>query len=470
MKKSIRLLSIAFFVFFTSSLCAAPIIKDVAKGITFYQDMQTDKKLLINAVFIDLNVEGVRVTSDLAGGKIWGGDKNGRETIVSMVKRNNATVGLNGDYFPWTGDPLGVAIIDGELVSEPTPDSSSCAITNDNKFVTDVVRMVGKLTFPNRVSRQIDGINRPRETNQLVIYTPRYGESTKNKYAGTEVIAECTNLPLAVGKEMELIVKDVYQKATDSKIPDGCIAISAGGAAGWFLKENATPGSILKIRIDFRSAVAGSLETACDWTQVKNAMGAGPILLKNGEHVTEHGYFRLQGGHMTDRHPRTAIGVTADNKIIFVVVDGRQAYSKGVSTDELAFIMKDMGAVEAMNLDGGGSSTLVINGLIVNSPSDSAHRSVCNGWLAYGETDLMPMPNMTAYSLDANSLGVMWGNEFTPLTTEENSRVIWGTVSGGGFVDQMGKLYPREKTKAKIGFVYGPSLIDGNMTIGGTVE
>jgi exopolysaccharide biosynthesis protein len=78
------------------------------------------------------------------------------------------------------------------------------------------------------------------------------------------------------------------------------------------------------------------------------------------------------------RAPRTAVGLTQDGRILLVVVDGRQALSKGMSLLELALFLRELGAVNAMNLDGGGSSEMIVKGRIVNKPSDGKERRVGN--------------------------------------------------------------------------------------------
>jgi exopolysaccharide biosynthesis protein len=108
-----------------------------------------------------------------------------------------------------------------------------------------------------------------------------------------------------------------------------------------------------------------------DWAEVTEALGGVSMLVHSMQpYVT---VIDEAGGasFSTTRHPRTAVGVTKDNKLLFVTVDGRQPeLSNGISLDNLANLMIQLGAVDAMNLDGGGSTTLVIFDTIVNFPSD----------------------------------------------------------------------------------------------------
>ncbi len=105
---------------------------------------------------------------------------------------------------------------------------------------------------------------------------------------------------------------------------------------------------------------------------VRDALHAGPVLLTDGQvnvTVDEEVFF---GSSIPDVHPRTAAGYTADGQLILLVVDGRQTVSRGVYLEELAIMMRDLGCVEAINLDGGGSSALVVNGALLNRPAGGA--------------------------------------------------------------------------------------------------
>jgi exopolysaccharide biosynthesis protein len=107
---------------------------------------------------------------------------------------------------------------------------------------------------------------------------------------------------------------------------------------------------------------------AAPWT-VTSAMGAGPMILRDGEiavKATEEGFAQTS---IPAVHPRTAAGVTADDRLILMVVDGRQDMSRGVDLVELADLMRSAGAVDALNLDGGGSSTLVVASHLLNRPT-----------------------------------------------------------------------------------------------------
>lgn len=125
-------------------------------------------------------------------------------------------------------------------------------------------------------------------------------------------------------------------------------------------------------RVDMQNGKLIGL-SGTDWSEVYDALSGGPILIKNGKKQV---LWQEEGRGLsfsTTNHPRTAIGVTANNEIIMIVVDGRQpGFAVGMSLDELAEFMLDLGCIAAVNLDGGGSSTMVLDDKIVNSVSDGA--------------------------------------------------------------------------------------------------
>lgn len=105
--------------------------------------------------------------------------------------------------------------------------------------------------------------------------------------------------------------------------------------------------------------------------KVTTAIGGGPVLLQNGEiKITNNEERKFAGKAINDRHPRTAMGYTSDNKLIILVVEGRNTSAHGATLIQLAQVLKDLGCVEALNLDGGGSSCLLINGKETIKPSD----------------------------------------------------------------------------------------------------
>ena len=154
--------------------------------------------------------------------------------------------------------------------------------------------------------------------------------------------------------------------------------------------------------------------------QLQEALGGNAILVKNGQI-----YQTPQTG--ADKEPRTAVGIKADGDVFFVVIDGRQEpYSSGISMPDLAQLMIDLGAVNALNLDGGGSSTFTTRELggdtleIDNKPSDRTERSVANSWLIVSKEPLTINSILHISNLMINPLRL--AQRFNSVQKEETNR------------------------------------------------
>jgi exopolysaccharide biosynthesis protein len=149
---------------------------------------------------------------------------------------------------------------------------------------------------------------------------------------------------------------------------DGFVVSATGSARQWAL-DNLPTGVRLNLKVTLSPVES---EQASLWKQAASIIGGGPQLIKDGHLKITTGVEKMLPNFATDRHPRTAVGKLADGRILFVTVDGRQpGVSVGMPLTELATLLIEFGATEAINLDGGGSTTMVIRNKIVNKPSDA---------------------------------------------------------------------------------------------------
>ena len=222
----------------------------------------------------------------------------------------------------------------------------------DGRSIIDQVEYHGTVELPGGQTVVISGLNCERGSNELVLYTDVYGQSTATNGFGTDYI-------IIDGKVAEINIRG------NSTIAPGRMVLSAHGEAAAKLSCLAV-GDTVKLT----QTLGG------EWDKTLHAIGAGPTLVKEGKVFittkTEEFGSDVAGG----RAPRTALGITAKGHILLVVIDGRQEHSIGLSLFELAEFMLKLGAVDAINLDGGGSSTMLVNGRIVNKPSDKHERKV----------------------------------------------------------------------------------------------
>ncbi len=191
----------------------------------------------------------------------------------------------------------------------------------------------------------LSGFNCSRYSDELVLYSPAFGQHTRTNQWGYEVV-----------------IKDgqvIKTQSGNSVIPKDGFVLSAHG-----MYKSLLTGLKVGDRVEI------NLELTPDWLKegVVEAIGAGPRLVENG-------IIRITGEEekflpdiLNGRAPRTALGITPTGNLLMVVVDGRSEYSIGLTLQELAETMIALGASQAMNLDGGKSSTLVIRDRVFNSP------------------------------------------------------------------------------------------------------
>jgi hypothetical protein len=261
-----------------------------------------------------------------------------------------ALAAINGGFFSSIGDSLGCLVVDGEVLSEPIAGRSCVGMTDDGSLLFDVMRLdAGAASEGGTVA--IHGINRARGADEVMLYRPAFGGSTRTNVFGVEVTV--------VGETVQLITDG----RGNSTIPPGGFVLSAHGRSQASLLAAFNAG-------DRVTLWARLLPASGDprWEGVRHVLGGGPRLLADGQYVGGEGF---RASLSDRRHPRTAIGRLADGRVVLAVIGGRQPYhSLGMTLVELAATLQALGATDAMNLDGGGSTTLVVRGVVINLPSD----------------------------------------------------------------------------------------------------
>ena len=316
-----------------------------------------------------------------AGLSVGRGDRLALEPLSRQADRVStrdryAIAAVNGDFFYYPdmrqpGIPTNALVRDGELIR--TPFSRSCLVLEAGGAPS--IRLFttrGRITLPDGTERPLDAVNQPRGSNRTVLFTPWYGPGTRAGAEGTEVYLEPESFPLRPGVTHRAKVVAVQTGVGDAAINQGRWVLSGSGPSGAALRGLA-PGVELEIRVDLEPPAAPG----------DAVLGGGPRLVRGGRISVE-----TEGGSLGDafaraRHPRTAIGF-AGRKLYMVVVDGRQpGDSVGMSLPELARVMLDLGCTDALNMDGGGSTTLWVRGAVMNRPSDGRERPVANGLILF---------------------------------------------------------------------------------------
>lgn len=279
---------------------------------------------------------------------------NGREALTDMVSRTGAVAAINASYFDTTGWIVGNLKMEGEIVSAEERLRTAFSYFGDGRrYQMGQVRYEGRLVLPNGATAGIGGVNRPRLDNEIVLYNQYYGASTGMK-GGVEYLVKNGR------------VEVVNPKGDTALAPGGYVLSASGQAASLF--AGVKPGQQLLIQ--------GTLCGAED--KADYVLGAGPFLVRQGNIALTTTDEDFPADIAVGRAPRTAVGISKTGQILLVVVDGRQWNSIGLTLQELAEFMQSLGAQDAMNLDGGGSSELVLKGDIMNTPSDGRERPVAS--------------------------------------------------------------------------------------------
>jgi exopolysaccharide biosynthesis protein len=314
--------------------------------------------LVINFLKIDLNAVELRIVHAMDSAV-------GLETVSSMSARHNAIAAINAGFFStsgtYRGDNVSVLKIDGKLLSEPFNNRAAVGFFKQNNKVESVF---GHLKFDGQIEtfqgnkRKVDGINRLRTENELIIFTPEFNRTTLTVPSGIEIVVRRGR------------IVQIRDKSGSTRIPEDGFVISASGEARNWALQNLRNGLKIKLKTNL---IALEKDLQDKWNRADKIISGTPQLIRNGRiEITQD----LEGNgakFVTDRHPRTAIAKLKDGKMLLVVVDGRQPnYSIGMSLVSLAQLLLEFGAVEAINLDGGGSSAMVFEGKLVNKPSDTA--------------------------------------------------------------------------------------------------
>lgn len=283
----------------------------------------------------------------------------GAETTSSMAARHGALAAVNGGYFRTTGivrgEPVGVLTIEGRLLSEPVNNRAALAVDDDGRQIRLAITHMtvkSELLLDGKAVREVNGFNRPREKDELVIFTPEFHRTTLTDADGVELTVTTNR------------IASINDRRGSQPIPHSGFVISAHGASRNWALSNLRRGA----RIEIKTALNADPPIAFKPDFI---LGGGPHLVSKGKKVFAVETGRYSESLYRQRHPRTAIGWRTDGKLILVTVDGRQKQSVGMTIDELASLMLEFDCVEAMNLDGGGSTTMVVNGKVVNHPSDA---------------------------------------------------------------------------------------------------
>lgn len=364
------------------------------EGVTYHQ--HTGR--LSSAGPVRLQALSVSPSARVRVGAAHGARLDTAETVRAMADRVRAVAAVNGSFFDiatsavfsgYDGDPLGLYMENGALLSEVANGRTALVLGEGGG--------VGRITEPRSVSgvvasdgtrRRIDGINRMpgrivgcggvggdvlrgtrgvrlapahnklcEDPDELVLFTWQWGTGTARTGPGS------TEAVLGPDGRVALL-----RSPGGGPIPaSGTVLTGIGEGAAW-LRRHARTGTRLRITSRVYDGTGHRIPG-----EGPTVVQAGPRLLRDGAVDIDIEANGVPATALTQRHPRTLAGITADGTLLLVTVDGRDpGVSIGATLAESAELMRSLGARDAMNLDGGGSTTMVVNGRLRNRPRSAA--------------------------------------------------------------------------------------------------
>jgi Phosphodiester glycosidase len=341
----------------------------VAPGLGFMRivDRRTPRRIFV----LRADIAKFPITYDIT---LAGRALGSRATVPQMAMANGAIAAINGDFSSRiVGRPIHAFVEDGRFVQSAGPGAFSFAVTHDERHAAvGPTRQV--MTFVDAhtgITRRIDRWNHgPPGVGEIAAFSPA-GGSLETPPAGVCAIHLAPDGPPSPssgrpGFDQSFSI-DASACSADPMAVDGGVVLTAVPGT-----DEATELTSLPLRTDV------AIHLGLGWSHAYDVLGGEPMLVHRGRVAVPASCT----SSFCHPQPRTGIGVRADGSLLLVVVDGRRRhYSLGMSILGFARLMRRLGAVEALNLDGGGASTMVVRGRVVNRPSDGHLRHVASAGL-----------------------------------------------------------------------------------------
>lgn len=352
-------------------------IQDIEEGVG-YASLKIDDSsnpLIAHAVLVDL-----KVSKDLNLEALTANDNKvmavERTSVMSKNYSAKTTTdviaAINADFFDMaTGKPLGAEMSEGKFRKSSQQDWTTVfGFTKDRKPFMGDFKLASSVVSQSGDKRTLNAYNEARSSDFLVLYDSLMGETSGTNPWGTDVLIN----PKTdwVNNKIFAVIEKKHPNAGNIAIPKDKMVLSGHGKGSeWINSSQINPlDSEVSIILDYEFV-----------NENKNLNIKDPICFVGAQGIilNDSVVQSLQNDIAKSRHPRTAIGYSRDqNKILMLVVEGRSDVSKGVTTDELASIFMFFKMSNAVNLDGGGSSCLVLKDKIKNTLSDGSERKVTN--------------------------------------------------------------------------------------------
>ncbi len=369
--------------------------KPIAPGID-YQESRLDGPTMVYVARADRAKKNWLIDTCIGQGTL----KSGRETVSQLAARADGSVNfrgerydvkvaVNGDYFSFkTGQSASGQITSGWFAKRFLDYSGGSGFvwrSDRRAFLGGNVRngkQRQRVVFADSADMRISNLNTARGPGELVLYTPHYADTTGTGRDGVEVLVRVSR-PVGVTPKADPVrgkIVEVRKQAGSTPLPFDHVVLSGNGRASHTLLEHAKVGQELRIELGVKD-YGSEVVPPGDWRQAYASLGGHFYCVTAGK-VPADRWERKGKPGAVDRHPRTAVAMN-DHYVYLVVVDGRSDKSIGMTITELGrFCLEHLSATEAIAQDGGGSSTMWVEGKVMNVPSDRGkERPVANGYI-----------------------------------------------------------------------------------------
>ena len=405
----------------------------------------------VNIVEVDGTNPSIVFESSLSNGRVTGLERTSSQAINHSFEAHRVIAAINGDV--WAGyssdaesAPNGLDVEAGELVVAGTAGRPTFGVGPDGRPIFGSPQVTTTLATTTAGSFVINRINQLRRGGENVLYTPHFNSRTSSAASGVDVIITGFALPIRTSGTWTGFVSQTRIADGGGPIDPGSVVITVPSTSPLV---NLAPGE----PVTLTTAVTPG------WESVVQAVGGREWIVRDGVvSISPH------PASADEIHPRSAIGLTADGRLVLATVDGRETgVSEGMRLTELAELMLERGAVTAINLDGGGSSTLVVRRagteipVIVNKPSDGFERPVTNSIQVVSTMPTGPLAFLNVQpgsgsvyrnqSIDFAVSGMDAGYDPVPLSA---GQVTWSLTAPIGTIDANGHFVATSPGSAQV--------------------
>lgn len=379
------------------------VVRTVAPGVVHRRVVVNAGPWHVNVLEIDLRQPGINIRAVRAHDSF-----GGRETVSSMVARykgpGKVAAAVNADFFNIrsSGESENNVVIEGHIwKGVKTTDSpydtfdtihSQFGVDWQNHPFIEQFKFEGGMAGPDKRKANLDALNFWPDSSAFVLYTAAFGDSTPGDSTGRHALAVSLR---SAGQRGDTLLFRVEGKPRQG----WSLSLASGGA----LLAGGQRRSELRALVSRAGVVKVAPNLSPDRGPLRTVLGGWPRLILHGQSIAARAD-SLEGTFprfSRERHPRTGVGFSADSsKLFLITVDGRRESDSGMSLVELARLMLDLSVYEGMNFDGGGSTTMVVDGQIVNSPSDkTGERAVGSGLLVVVDAPQHVLDKAASHSL-----------------------------------------------------------------------